>query len=93
MAIKVDMEKAYDRVRWSFLAETLCLTGMPDDLVALIMHCVSSVSMKVLWNGEQSATFHPKRGLRQGDPLFPYLFVLYMERLAFLIKDEVAVET
>lgn len=89
MAIKVDLEKAYGRFWWGFLAETLHLNGLPEELVTLIMHCVTLVNMKVLGNGKTSDAFQPKRGLRQGDPPSPYLFVLCMERLAFLIRDGV----
>lgn len=89
MAIKVDLEKAYDSVRWDFLQETLELTGLQEDLIRLIMQCVSTTRMSILWGGEISESFTPTRGLRQGDPLSPYLFMLYMERLAHIINDVV----
>lgn len=89
MVIKMDLEKAYDRVRWTFLRETLLLERFPSDLMRLIMYCVTSVNMSVIWNGEVSESFAPTRGLRQRDSLSPYLFVLYMERLANVIKDAV----
>lgn len=50
------------------------------------MYCVSTASMQILWNGAISKTFKPTRGVRQGDPLSPYLFVLGMERLGYLIE-------
>lgn len=90
MAIKIDMEKAYDRVRWDFLKETLQVFGFPDSWITLIMFCLESSLMSVLWNGEQSEFFSPGRGLRQGDPLSPYLFVLCMERLGHLIYEAVS---
>ncbi|XP_061373781.1 uncharacterized protein LOC133316100 [Gastrolobium bilobum] len=89
MAIKLDLEKAYDRVSWSFLEETLHLTGMSKKLVDLIMTCVSSPSMNILWNGTQTDYFSPSRGIRQGDPFSPYLFVLCIERLGHLINSAV----
>ena len=82
MAIKLDLEKAYDRVRWTFLHETLSQMHLPRNLVEVIMRCVSSSSLSVLWNGEHTSYFKPSRGIRQGDPLSPYLFVACMERLS-----------
>lgn len=53
------------------------------------MVCISSSSFRVLWNGEQIANFTLAQGLRQGDPLSPYLFVLCMERLGHMIDESV----
>lgn len=69
MAIKVEMEKAYDRVSWPFLNAILKGMGFPDNWISLIMDCVSSTTMSLLWNGERNQEFKPGRGLRQGDPL------------------------
>lgn len=89
MTVKVDLEKAYDRVSWEFLKQTLEFARLPSELTTLIMNCVQATSMEVLWNGERTNAFKPKRGLRQGDPLSPYLFVLCMERLSQLITEAV----
>lgn len=51
----------------------------------MIMSCVTGGSFSVLWNGEVLEAFKPKGGLRQGDPISPYLFVLCMERLSNMI--------
>ena len=72
MAIKVDLEKAYDRLRWSFIHQTLRLVGFPVGLIELIMNCVQASAMQVLWNGEKTTPFKPTRGIRQGDPLSSY---------------------
>ncbi|OMP00911.1 reverse transcriptase [Corchorus capsularis] len=89
MAVKIDLAKAYDRVNWSFLRDTLREFGFSDKWIRLIMFCVESSKMAVLWNGEKLDSFLPQRGLRQGDPPSPYLFVLCMERLGHLIDREV----
>ncbi|XP_039002736.1 uncharacterized protein LOC120129249 [Hibiscus syriacus] len=68
MAIKIDLEKAYDRLEWLFVEDTLRELHIPKNLRRLIMRCVSSVSTHVLWNGAMSESFKPTRGLRQGDP-------------------------
>ena len=86
MVIKLDLEKAYDRMRWEFIQDTLLQMRLPSQLIAVIMHCVSSCSLNILWNGEPSGAFQPTRGLRQGDPLSLYLFVACMERLSQLIE-------
>lgn len=64
LAIKVDLEKAYDRIKWSFLHDTLIKAGFPNDLINIITNCVTTVSMRVLWNGEPFYAFKPTRGLR-----------------------------
>lgn len=69
MAIKMDLEKAYDRLHWDFIHKTFLLASLPTILVDLIMHCVSIISMQVLWNGVTSESFHPSRGIHQGDSL------------------------
>ncbi|XP_061363867.1 uncharacterized protein LOC133307381 [Gastrolobium bilobum] len=89
MAVKVDLEKAYDRVSWSFLEETLVLIGMASSLVELIMACVTTSSINILWNGSPTEEFSPVREIIQGDPLSPYLFVLCIERMGHLINSAV----
>lgn len=53
------------------------------------MNCITSVKLKIFWNREPMKAFSPTRGIRQGDPLSPYLYVICMERLAYLIDREV----
>ncbi|KAG8378977.1 hypothetical protein BUALT_Bualt07G0040500 [Buddleja alternifolia] len=89
MVIKIDLEKAYDKVRWDFLEQTLDAFNFPRQLINLIMHCVTSSSPQILWNGMALPPLKPKCGLRQGDPLSPYLFVLCMERLSHIIEAAV----
>ena len=89
MLLKLDLEKAYDRLRWDFLEDTLRAAGLSKIWVGRIMECVPGPSMCILWNGEKTESFKPERGLRQGDPLSPCLFMLCMERLCHLIDEAV----
>ncbi|KAK9988211.1 hypothetical protein SO802_028450 [Lithocarpus litseifolius] len=90
MIIKVDLEKAYDRLEWSFIREVLQEARFPSDLIQVIMSCVSSTSSSILFNGGVLDPFFPSRGVRQGDPLSPYLFILCMEVLGRIIEEKSA---
>lgn len=89
MATKIDFEKSYDRLRWKFIEDTLHQMHLPLLLIKVIMECVSTTTLRVLWNGEPSESFTPSRGIRQGDPLSPYLFVMCMERLYQAIEEAI----
>ena len=88
MAVKVDLEKAYDRLEWSFIHKVLQAFHFPLSIIKLIMSCVSSSTISVLVNGAALESFSPSRGIRQGDPLSPYLFILCMEYLGSLIEEK-----
>ena len=89
MMIKIDIEKAYDRLCWPFIRDTLACTRIPMKWVNNIMHCVESSKLAILWNGKRMEWFKPTRGIRQGDAISPYLFVLCMERLGHIIYEVV----
>ena len=88
MAIKIDLEKTYDKLEWSFIRNMLIRENLPADLIDIIMSCISTISTSILFNGEAFDPIYPSRGIRQGDPLSPYLFILCMEFLGQLIEEK-----
>ena len=88
MAIKIDLEKAYNKLEWSFIRDMLIRANLPTNLIDIIMSCISTVSTSILFNGEALDPIYPSRGIRQGDPPSPYLFILCMEFLGQLIEEK-----
>lgn len=88
MAIKIDLEKAYDKIEWSFVRDTLALFNIPPMLSKVITNWIPTSSIKVLFNGGALDSFNPSRVILQGDHLSPYIFITCLEVLGFLIRDK-----
>ena len=87
MVVKIDLEKAYDRLEWSFIKMVLEHFGFLENMINLIMSCVSTPTTTLLVNGGKLESFKPSRGIRQGDRISPYLFLLCMEFLGAQITS------
>lgn len=87
MSLKLDMSKAYDRVECDYLEHTLNVLGFPTKFIKLIMQCVKTTSFSVLINGSSKGSILPSRGLYQGYPLLPYLFLLWTKGLVNLLNN------
>jgi len=83
--LKIDLSKAYDRINWLYIRMLLTHLGFNYSFISWIMGCITNVSFAVLINGAASPFFNSQRGLRQGCPLSPLLFLLVAEGLSRLI--------
>ncbi|RVW43416.1 Transposon TX1 uncharacterized 149 kDa protein [Vitis vinifera] len=86
---KLDIEKAYDKVDWNFILTIMEKMGFGEKWIRWIQWCISTASFSVMINGTPTGFFQSSRGLRQGDPLSPYLFVIAMEVFNVFIKRAV----
>ncbi|KAA3467259.1 LINE-1 reverse transcriptase isogeny [Gossypium australe] len=86
MALKLDISKAYNCVEWPFIKCMMSKMGFTDSFIDFILRCISSVEYSILINGEEGSSFNPSRGMRQRDPLSPYLFLFCGEGLSVLMR-------
>ncbi|KAJ0755575.1 putative RNA-directed DNA polymerase [Helianthus annuus] len=91
MFFKVDVHKAYDSLNWKFLDSIMQQMNFPPKWRGWVMSSVSSARASVLVNGSPTMEFNCSRGLRQGDPLSPFLFLLAMEALTGIMKKAMSI--
>ena len=85
LAMKLDVNKAYDQVEWLFLQGVMQKLGFPEKRIERVMTCVTTTSFSILLNGKPYGNVLPSRGIQQGHPLSPYLFLLCAEGFTSLL--------
>ncbi|KAM3255382.1 hypothetical protein ACQJBY_048596 [Aegilops geniculata] len=86
-ALKLDMSKAYDRVEWKFLEDMMIKLGFRRAWVQLVMKCITTVKYQIKVNRGKTDVIVPQRGLRQGDPISPYLFLICAEGFSAMLNE------
>lgn len=83
---KIDLEKAFDRLEWSFICHTFQYFNFLGPTLKLLMSCICSTQTAILVNGTPTEYFSPMRGLRQGDQISPFIFILCVDVLSQQIE-------
>ena len=90
--LNIDFEKAFDSINWTFIDECLAAFNFGNGFRSFIKALYNNISSAVINNGEISEWFFPKRGVRQGCPISPYLFILVVELLAINIRENKSIK-
>lgn len=89
MMLKQDLEKTFDRLEWSFIRKYFYNLGFLATIVKLIMNFISTSFVSIMINGRPTKFFEPSRGIHQGAPLSPYIFIIYMQSLSYQIDQAI----
>eukprot|EP00253_Pinus_taeda_P023423 PITA_23423 len=89
MLLKIDLSKAFDSISWEYMQNILTAFGFANAWIRWISNLISSTFFSILINGIPTSTFRPSRGIRQGDPLSPFLFIIMAEGLGRCIKNAI----
>ena len=84
--LKIDLRKAYETLEWAFIKDMLISLNFPTHFINIVMTCISTAQFSLILNGSPTPLFKAKRGIRQGDPMSPLIFVICMEYLSRLLK-------